>query len=100
MKGTKTGGREKGTPNKLTRDFAEKYDELTEEHEDPLKVLFKMLSDTEADRHIKVKAASELLSYRYAKCRAVEVTNNVVNKPAREMTTEELKAIVAAGEGQ
>ena len=75
MKGAKTGGREKGTPNKLSREFAEKYDELITEHEDPLIILFKMLSDSEAERHIKVKAASELLSYRYAKCRAVEVTS-------------------------
>ena len=91
--GKKFGGRKKGTPNKKSQDFADKYDELAEKHGDPVEILFEMIIDKEADRSVRRAAASDLLQYRFSKRKAVEVeiTGEVVNKviSAEPLSTEQ-----------
>jgi len=84
----RTGGRQKGTPNRATRSFQERVEELqTAGLEcDPIRVLAEIASGQrlEADGTVneiqptiehrdRAKAAAELCSYMYPKRRALEL---------------------------
>jgi hypothetical protein len=79
----KTGGREKGTPNKSTQTLAARMDELREQGLDvcPIQVLMEIAAGKKlngerilVDESVRVRAAAELCSYIYPKRKAVEVS--------------------------
>lgn len=69
MKGQKTGGRQKGTPNKRSLEVDAIAERLGIE---PFEILLQFSSDTSIDAAIRVKAASEACKYLYAQKRSVE----------------------------
>lgn len=93
--GVKTGGRRKGTPNKRTNEFAEKFDQMAEKYADPVEVLFSMIADDEADNSVKRSAAAELLQYRYPKRKAIEHSGEISHKSPSEMTDDEILSRLA-----
>jgi len=66
--------RRKGIKNTSTTEFYQYYDELCEIYGDPLEVLFDMQGDPLIDDDVRIKAAKELIGYRHAKRRAIEVS--------------------------
>lgn len=68
--------RRKGIENTSTIEFAIYYDELCEEYGDPLIVLFDLANDPLMYDEIRVKAAKELIGYRHAKRRAIEIVTS------------------------
>jgi hypothetical protein len=82
----KTGGRKKGTPNKATVELAERLHELGC---DPLSVIATVCMNNRLSAELRMRAAFELLSYRYPKRRPIE---GVSSQPP----TYEVKTIVEA----
>ena len=70
----KTGGRQKGTPNKETQEFMDLYDEYSEHHGDPMLTLFEIQANVELELSLRAKAALDLLPYRYPKRKGIELT--------------------------
>ncbi len=70
----KTGGRQRGTPNRRTQEFADLYDEHASKHGDPLLTLFEIQGDKDVEPSLRIRAAADLLPYRYPKRKAVELT--------------------------
>ena len=78
----KTGGREKGTPNKSTQTLISRMDELREQLDVcPIQVLMEIAAGKKlngermlVDESVRVRAAAELCSYVYPKRKAVEVS--------------------------
>ena len=67
--GRKTGGRAAGTPNKRTADLAER---LEAAHFDPVQVVIDVARDEASSPELRLRAASELLPYCFAKRKALE----------------------------
>ena len=66
-----------GTVNKNTFEFAQKFDELSKTHGDPLVLMFKISGASSGigrgwDKSHRLEATKQLLSYRYPKLKAVE----------------------------
>lgn len=75
----KTGGRKKGTPNRLTHETRQKITErLDELDHDPLAALVSVAKDESVSLEIRVKIDQTLMEYRYAKRRSVETTSEKV----------------------
>jgi hypothetical protein len=79
----RTGGRQKGTPNRATKDFQERMEELQRQGLDscPIRVLMELASgktidgdEIEVDAAVRGRAAAELCSYIYPKRKAIEVS--------------------------
>lgn len=79
----KTGGRQRGTPNRATLAFSERMDELREQLDVcPIQVLMEIAAGKKlngermlVDESVRVRAAAELLAYLFPKKRAaVEVS--------------------------
>lgn len=66
--GIKTGGRQKGTPNKRTQELLDKLREL---NFDPLENLVVIANDETTSTELKVKINIELLNYVYPKRKAI-----------------------------
>jgi hypothetical protein len=66
--GIKTGGRQKGTPNKRTQELLDKLREL---NFDPLENLVVIANDETTSTELKVKIDIELLNYVYPKRKAI-----------------------------
>lgn len=83
MKGTKTGGRTKGTPNKLTEAVTDLLNGLLAQGLacDPIEFLARVVANDKAFFHrrgdipfgVRLKAACELAPYRAPKRKAIEV---------------------------
>ena len=69
--GYKTGGRQKGTPNKNRTALLAKLDEAFPSY-DPLLALVEIAQDTETDLSMRVECHKTLASYIYPKMRTVE----------------------------
>ena len=72
MNGKKTGGRQKGTPNKRTLEAREILDELGC---DPLVGMARIAMDAKHSPELRGRMLAELAAYAYPKRKAVEVTN-------------------------
>ena len=71
--GRKTGGRQKGTPNKRTVDLAERLEALDC---DPVTELVRLAMDPATKPAIKARCYIDLLAYLYPKRKAVEVSTS------------------------
>ena len=69
--GYKTGGRQKGTPNKNRAALLTKLDEVFPSY-DPLLALVEIAQDPETDLSMRVDCHKTLASYIYPKMRATE----------------------------
>jgi hypothetical protein len=69
--GRKTGGRQKGTPNKRTADLAERLEALGC---DPVGELASLAMDPATEPALKARCYIDLLAYLYPKRKAVEVS--------------------------
>ena len=74
---------------KKDADFQEHYDDLVDQYGDPLEVLFDMANDTLMVETVRMAAAKECVSYRYAKLKAIEVRKIVEERKA--MSTDQYK---------
>jgi hypothetical protein len=75
MKGQKTGGRKKGTPNKTTKDIRLKLQTLGC---DPIEAMARiaMKAEVDGETEIALRAYKELAQYVAPKLRAIEVTED------------------------
>jgi hypothetical protein len=71
MRGIKTGGRTRGTPNKRTAELAERLHELGC---DPLAGLAQIAADPATDVVLRARVYADLLPYLYPRRKATEVT--------------------------
>lgn len=81
--GRKTGGRQKGTPNKKTQALSatlEKY------NHDPVEALILAALDTELDIPLKIKINMELMQYIYPKRKAMELSGDPDNPLETSLT--------------
>ena len=69
----KTGGRQKGTPNKRTVELAEK---LAEMGFDPVATLVAIARDPSATPELRAHCAADLLPYLYPRRKAVELSGD------------------------
>ena len=69
--GKKTGGRQKGTPNKRT---LEAWQILAELDCDPIEGMAKIAMDEKASPELRGRMLAELAGYAYPKRKAVELT--------------------------
>jgi len=74
-KGIKTGGRKKGTPNKITAEIKELITEFINGNFEQMQKDFESLDSRE-----RVKFYIDLLPYALPKLRAVETTDNTEQK--------------------
>jgi hypothetical protein len=72
----KTGGRQRGTPNRKTHELAKKLEGLAC---DPIEGLAKIAMDAETAPELKVRCYTELAQYVHAKLKAVEQGSNSEN---------------------
>jgi hypothetical protein len=81
----KTGGRAKGTPNKMTREFVDRLEELRGQGLDvcPIQILLELAAARNlkgealsVDPSVRARAAAEIVSYCYPKRKAVELTGH------------------------
>jgi len=68
----KTGGRQRGTPNKATVDVAEKLAALGC---DPLEVLSSLAMDRKNPPELRRKCANDLMPYMYSKRKPIDVAS-------------------------
>lgn len=76
MKGSKTGGRKAGTPNRKTNDVIElinnKYPNFN-----PILSLIEISQDQNIDLNIRTSCLKEIASYMFPKRKAIEIDANV-----------------------
>ena len=73
--GYKTGGRQKGTPNKRTAALAE----LLDDHGcDPVAALVGIAQDAETPRELRARIFGDLLPFLYPRRKAIELERNNV----------------------
>ena len=70
--GIKTGGRQKGTPNKRTEQFTECLGDYN-----PLEALLRLVNDAKTPIDTKVKINLDLLPYMYPKRKQVDIQASV-----------------------
>jgi len=80
--GRKTGGRQKGTPNKRTEEVSERLVELGC---DPIEGMALIAMDESNSPELRGRMFAELASYVAAKRRAVEVTSPAEAEPTKEV---------------
>lgn len=80
MKGLKTGGREQGTPNKLTSDLRERISDFLNDNWEQVEQDFK-----EIEPEKRIAMFEKLLQYTLPRLQATQLT-----MPEREMTDDEL----------
>jgi hypothetical protein len=73
--GRKTGGRKRGTPNKITlsREVSERLEALGV---DPIEGLTRLAADPKNSPELRAKVLSELMEYLYSKKRSLELTGS------------------------
>lgn len=82
-KGTpKTGGRKKGTQNKVSQEKLSTIQELCVQYNcDPFESLLKIASDPMTVIDLKVNILKELCQYIYPKRKSIEVIGELINEP-------------------
>lgn len=91
----KTGGRKKGTPNKITvaREAKIRASGLT-----PLGYMLKVMRDESNPQDIRLDAAYKAAPYVHAKLASVELTGNPEHPVEQRVTVVDEKAVAAAVE--
>ena len=92
----KTGGRQKGVPNKVTTTLREYISELINDHREQIKKDLRALEPKE-----RLQILERLMSYVTPKVQAVDISAEIspappLQRPPCEMTTEELEAEIRA----
>jgi hypothetical protein len=85
--GKKTGGRTKGTPNRATRELAER---LTELGCDPVEGMARLAMDPRMPPELRGRMFAELAQYLHPKRRAVEVRDQSGPKVIFQIDSEPL----------
>ena len=62
------------TAQAKTDDFVSRYDRYSKMYCDPVEVLFGMAAETGLEPGYRIQAAKELVSYRYPKQKAIDIT--------------------------
>lgn len=70
----KTGGRQKGTPNKINLDTKATFARIVEKYGDPLEALAEMAFDPQHDISIRQNSMKEVVKYGYAQLKSIELT--------------------------
>ena len=83
--GNKTGGRQKGTPNKRTADLLERLGNYN-----PLDALLAISQDEDTPLEIQVKINLDLMNYIYPKRKSVEF-NDKIDVSISEKSVDELQ---------
>ncbi len=83
--GNKTGGRQKGTPNKRTADLLERLGNYN-----PLDALLAISQDEDTPLEIQVKINLDLMNYVYPKRKSVEF-NDKIDVSISEKSIDELQ---------
>ena len=83
--GNKTGGRQKGTPNKRTADLLERLG-----NNNPLDALLAISQDEDTPLEIQVKINLDLMNYVYPKRKSVEF-NDKIDVSISEKSVDELQ---------
>lgn len=83
--GNKTGGRQKGTPNKKTTDLLERLGNYN-----PLDALLGISQDEDTPLEIQVKINLDLMNYVYPKRKSVEF-NDKIDVSLSEKSIDELQ---------
>lgn len=83
--GNKTGGRQKGTPNKKTVDLLERLGNYN-----PLDALLAISQDEDTPLEIQVKINLDLMNYVYPKRKSVEF-NDKIDVSISEKSVDELQ---------
>lgn len=83
--GNKTGGRQKGTPNKRTTDLLERLGNYN-----PLDALLAISQDEDTPLEIQVKINLDLMNYVYPKRKSVEF-NDKIDVSISEKSVDELQ---------
>lgn len=83
--GNKTGGRQKGTPNKKTVDLLERLGNYN-----PLDALLAISQDEDTPLEIQVKINLDLMNYIYPKRKSVEF-NDKIDVSISEKSVDELQ---------
>ena len=83
--GNKTGGRQKGTPNKRTADLLERLGNYN-----PLDALLAISQDEDTPLEIQVKINLDLMNYVYPKRKSVEF-NDKIDVSLSEKSLDELQ---------
>lgn len=83
--GNKTGGRQKGTPNKRTTDLLERLGNYN-----PLDALLAISQDENTPLEIQVKINLDLMNYVYPKRKSVEF-NDKIDVSISEKSVDELQ---------
>ena len=93
-KGTKTGGRRKGTPNKAT---AAKVAEIASTGETPLDFLLRAMRDPEKDFNVRLEAAKSAAQYVHPRLAAVAHSGDLTHRHVTEYSDDELAAYLEEG---
>lgn len=94
--GPKTGGRKKGTPNKVDKELLDRIELAVAEEGCPLRVLLKIANGKiESDPSTRMKAAGEACKYVYPQKKIVDGQVMMVQatRPLINLTDEELDAL-------
>lgn len=94
-KGYKTGGRTKGTPNKLTAQVRQKINLIKASGKDPMSFFLDILRDENAPHTERKEAASELLPYFHPKLASIEARTGGTT---HEQRLAELQAMISDDE--
>lgn len=70
----KTGGRQKGTPDRRSLIVRETFDRIVAKHGDPLEALAEMAFDPQYDISIRQNSMKEVVKYGYAQLKSIEIS--------------------------
>ena len=68
------------------------YDEYAEHHGDPMLTLFEIQGDKDIEPSLRIRAATDLLPYRYPKRKAIELTVEEEREEGHSIIQEEIEA--------
>ncbi len=85
MKGSKTGGREQGTPNRVTGDLRKRINDFLNEKWDQIEKDFLVLQPEK-----RVMIFEKLLQYSLPRLQTIESKTPPPEDPAKNMTQEEI----------
>ena len=99
----KLGGRGKGTPNKVTAEKRRKTAELIAQAEAdgtlPLQFLLDIMHGRRKATQLQIQAATSALPFCHPRLATVDVNTTTRYKDARQLTDDELMALIIEGGG-
>ncbi len=89
-KGTRIGGRQKGTPNKVTVEKRQAIAKLVPDGSDPITFWMELLKNPETPLEIRMIAARDVAPYRHPKLASIEARTGGLT---HEQRLEQLEAM-------